>query len=75
MGSRVSLDHLEKSTVLSLPAVYPDYGIPGSYSTGVTEQNYERTEACVGRLVVCFESVEILHEQLRKAESVRATRY
>ena len=25
---------------------------PGSYSTGVTEQNYERAEACVGHLVV-----------------------
>lgn len=24
----------------------------GAYSTGVTEQNYERTEACVGHLVV-----------------------
>ena len=29
--------------LLSLPAVYPD-----SYSHGVTEQNYGRTEACVG---------------------------
>jgi hypothetical protein len=30
----------------------PADSLPGSYSTGVTEQNYERTEACVGHLVV-----------------------
>jgi len=28
MGSRTCLDHLEKSKLLTLPAVYPDYGIP-----------------------------------------------
>jgi len=47
MDSRASLDRLEKSKGLTLPAVYP-----GSYSTAVTEQNYERTEACVRDLAV-----------------------
>jgi hypothetical protein len=30
----------------------PEPVYPGSYSTGATEQNYERTEAGVGHLVV-----------------------